>query len=135
MDSFQQQAFNVLTSSKLASALDVESESPAVRDRYGRGTREHVLDGPPLYNEYFLMARKLVESGVRCVTVSFGRWDTHSSPTQPSNFEFMRSHMPALDLALTALVQDLHDRGLDQDVSVMVGGGVRPHTAQRSWRS
>ena len=122
MDSFQQQAFQVLTSNRLASALDVESEAPGVRERYGRGTREHILDGPPLYNEYFLMARKLVEVGVRCVTVSFGRWDTHSSATQPSNFASLRRFLPALDLGLTALVQDLHDRGLDEDVSVLVGG-------------
>jgi uncharacterized protein (DUF1501 family) len=67
--------------------------------------------------EQFLVARRLVEAGVRCVTLTFGMWDWHSE-----NFTGAKNHVPKLDQAITALVQDLHERGLDQDVSVVVWG-------------
>ena len=63
------------------------------------------------------MARRLVEAGARVVTISFGRWDTHSQ-----NFSSNRTRIPKLDMALSALVEDLHRRGLDKDVSVVVWG-------------
>jgi uncharacterized protein (DUF1501 family) len=67
--------------------------------------------------DHFLMARRLVEAGVRVVTISFGRWDTHKR-----NFSTNRLRIPKLDMALSALVEDLHTRGLDKDVSVIVWG-------------
>jgi hypothetical protein len=117
MDSFTQQALNVLTSSKLLQALDLSREPDRIRERYGRGTMQPVDDGGPCYNEHFLMARRLVEAGVRCVTLAFARWDYHGQ-----NFKQCKERLPKLDQALTALVQDLHDRGLDQDVSVVMWG-------------
>ena len=137
-DSFRQQAFGVLTSSKLVEALDFEREDPQVRERYGRGSLDNIVDGPPLYNEHFLVARRLVEAGVRCVTLSFGRWDTHADDDFDgvSNFETLRNFLPRLDKSVTALVQDLHNRGMDKDVSVIVWGefGRTPKINDRGGR-
>jgi hypothetical protein len=125
VDRFQEQAYGVLTSPKLAEALDIEREDPRVRERYGRGSLKRMMDGSPLYNEHLLMARRLVEAGARCVTLSFGRWDTHSGEMDSgmSNFEILRKRLlPGLDQALTALVDDLHDRGMEKDVTVVAWG-------------
>ena len=65
LDAFSQQAFGVLTSSKLVDALDLEKEDPRVRERYGYGSLDPVVDAAPMYNEHVLMARRLVEAGVR----------------------------------------------------------------------
>lgn len=117
LDAYQRQAFGVLTSSKLADALDVSQESEATRQRYGKGTDKIQGDAAPRLNEQFLVARRLVEAGVRCVTLSYSFWDYHGS-----NFQRCRENLPDLDQAVTALVQDLHDRGLDEDVTVIVWG-------------
>ena len=117
MDAFQQQAMGVLTSSRLAEALNLEREDPAVRARYGGGTMACRDDGGPECPEQFLMARRLVEAGVRCVTLGFNRWDWHGN-----NFGQARAVFPQLDNGLTALVDDLHESGLDRDVSVVVWG-------------
>ncbi len=117
MDTFTRQAFAILTSSKLVEALDVTREDPKLRDRYGVGDMKPIDDGGPCCNDQFLMARRLVEAGVRCVTLAFGRWDYHSN-----NFGQCRERLPKLDRGLSTLIQDLHDRGLDQDVSVVVWG-------------
>ena len=63
------------------------------------------------------MARRLVEAGVRCVTLSYSFWDFHGG-----NFANARAGLPPLDQAVSALVEDLHNRGLDKDVSVVVWG-------------
>jgi hypothetical protein len=122
-DRFTQQALDILTSSRLMEALDLEHEDPRLRDRYGRGSPEPAGygDAGPLMNDYFLTARRLVEAGVRCVTLAYGRWDWHGRP-HGTNFENARDHLPLLDQGLTALVEDLHRRGLDRDVSVVVWG-------------
>jgi len=67
--------------------------------------------------DQFVVARRLVEAGVRCVTVSFGYWDWHST-----NFKNGRYYLPAFDQGVSALVEDLHRRGLDKDVSVIAWG-------------
>ena len=139
LDAFQHQAFNVLTSNKLLNALDLEQEDPKVRERYGRASTKPMVDGPPLANQNFLIARRLVEAGVRCVTLSFGRWDTHAGleHDKVSNFETLRTQLlPRLDLALPALLDDLHERGLEQDVSVVVWGefGRTPQINERGGR-
>jgi hypothetical protein len=117
LDSFNQQAFGVLTSSALAEALDVEKASPTLRDQYGRGTAKNQFDGGPKLLDQFLIARQLVEAGVRCVTLAFSRWDWHGG-----NFKRGREDMPMLDMGVSALIDDLHARGLEQDVSVVVWG-------------
>ncbi|HXX95373.1 MAG TPA: DUF1501 domain-containing protein, partial [Planctomycetota bacterium] len=116
-DAFTQQAFGMLTSSRLAEALDLSKEDPKVRERYGTGTAQHQGDGAPRLNQQFLMARRLVEAGVRCVTFSYSFWDWHGG-----NFENAKRNLPDFDQAMSALVGDLHERGLDRDVTVIAWG-------------
>lgn len=122
-DAYHQQAFGILTSSKVVDALDLEQEDPAVRERYGRGANVPAGygDAGPIMNDYFLAARRLVEAGVRVVTLAYGRWDWHGRP-HGTNFENARDHFPQLDQGLTALLEDLRERGLDRDVTVLVWG-------------
>jgi hypothetical protein len=117
MDSFNQQAFNVLTSSKLLNALDLNQESAKTRERYGKGDAKNYGDGAPLNLEHFLLARRLVEAGSRVVTLNFGRWDFHDN-----NYPQLLRHLPLFDQGMSALVQDLHDRGLSDDVAVVAWG-------------
>jgi hypothetical protein len=117
MDDCQQKAFDVLTSSTLVRALDIEREPAAVRERYGRGSPNHLGDGAPLWNDQLLMARRLVEAGARVVTVAYGFWDTHGG-----NFRHLRQHLPTFDTGISALVEDIYARGLDRDVTVVVWG-------------
>ncbi len=117
LDTFNEQAFGVLTSSKLATALDISKEDPRLVEKYGKGTEKLTADGPWKRLDQFLMARRLVEAGARCVTLGFSRWDWHGK-----NFKRGREDFPLLDQGVSTLVQDLHDRGLDKDVSVIVWG-------------
>ena len=118
MDSLTRSAFDILTSSRLARALDVSDEPAAVRERYGKGDSNRFGDGAPRNLEHFLVARRLVEAGARVVTLNFGRWDFHSD-----NFNGMRdTHLPQFDQGLSALIEDLHARGLDKDVAVVAWG-------------
>lgn len=117
MDSFNQQAFGMLTSSELLSALDIENEDPRVRESYGKGDPKNRDDGAPKLMEHFLIARRLVEAGSRCVTLAFSRWDHHGD-----NFGALRQDLPLLDRGLNALIEDLYNRGMEKDVSVVVWG-------------
>ena len=91
MDSVYRRAFDVLTSDKVARALDVSREDPRLRDRYGIGSPQPLGDAAPMWNDQFLIARRLVEAGARCVTVAYGFWDTHGG-----NFDRLRKHLPAV---------------------------------------
>ncbi|OWK42981.1 DUF1501 domain-containing protein [Fimbriiglobus ruber] len=104
MDAFAQRAFDMIASGTVRKALDLKQEDPRTRDRY-----KNV--------EQFLTARRLVESGVGCVTLSYGGWDTHSG-----NFKTLRKQLPELDRGIANLVQDLDDRGMLNDVVVVVWG-------------
>ena len=117
LDEFTSQALGILTSSKLADALDISREDPKVVERYGPANANFVSDGAPRVTTNFLVARRLVEAGARYVTLNFSRWDWHGN-----NFGRARQDVPLLDQALTALVSDLHERGLDKDVSVVCWG-------------
>ena len=118
MDDLTQQALSILTSSKLAEAFDLSREDQKVRERYGKGDPKNYGDGAPRNLEHFLLARRLVEAGARVVTLNFGRWDFHSN-----NFAGLKNtHLPMFDQGLSALIEDLHDRGLDQDVSIVAWG-------------
>ena len=92
LDTFNEQAFGVLTSSRLVDALDLSKEDPRIRERYGKGDPKNRDDGGPKLMEHFLMARRLVEAGARCVTLAFSRWDHHGD-----NFDACRQDMPMLD--------------------------------------
>jgi hypothetical protein len=118
MEASTQRAFDVLTSSRLLEALDLNRESDKVRARYGNGKPyQYQFDGAPTVNEHLLLARRLVEAGVRVVTLSYGRWDSHRK-----NFDLVRDHGSKLDRGLTALIEDLHERGLENDVTVIAWG-------------
>ncbi len=122
-DETTRQALSVLTSSKLADALDLSRESPRLRDAYGRGDPKPAGygDAGPLMNDYLLTARRLVEAGVRVVTLAYGRWDWHGKP-HGTTFDNARHHLPIFDQGLSALLDDLKARGLDKDVTVLVWG-------------
>lgn len=117
LDTFNEQAFGVLTSSKLAEALDLGKEDPKTVERYGKGDPRNRDDGGPRLTSNFLVARRLVEAGARCVTLAFSRWDHHGR-----NFPQLREDLPLLDDGVTALCEDLYHRGLEKDVSVIVWG-------------
>jgi uncharacterized protein (DUF1501 family) len=116
-DTFHDRAFDVLTSSKMVEALDVTKEPERTRERYGRGSPRHQGDGGPQWNDQLLMARRLVEAGARVVTLAYGFWDTHGQ-----NFKSLRRQLPLFDTGISALVEDIYARGLDQDVTVVVWG-------------
>lgn len=118
IDTLAEQALGILTSSKLAEALDLSKEDPSIREKYGKGDPKNFGDGAPRNLEHFLMARRLVEAGARVVTLNFGRWDFHSN-----NFSGLKNtHLPLFDQGLASLIEDLYARGLDQDVSVVAWG-------------
>ncbi len=117
VDENYRRAFDVLTSSRFVNAMDVEQEDPKLRERYGKGSSKHLGDGAPLWNDQLLIARRLVESGVRVVTVAYGFWDTHGN-----NFKHLKQHLPTFDAGIATLIEDIHDRGLTDDVSVVVWG-------------
>jgi uncharacterized protein (DUF1501 family) len=117
LDGVSQRAFDLLTSDRLVKALDVTQEDPKLRERYGKGSPAAITDAGPDWNDQFLVARRLVEAGARCVTLGFGGWDYHGFFDPKPGPQSER-----LDQAVSALVQDIHDRGMDKDVSVVVWG-------------
>jgi hypothetical protein len=116
-DQFIEQAWSILASPKLVEALDITREDPKVVARYGPGNAAYNADSAPRVTTNLLVARRLVEAGARVVSLNFSRWDWHGG-----NFASGRAEFPLLDGAVSALVQDLHERGLDKDVSVVVWG-------------
>jgi hypothetical protein len=118
MDASTQRALGVLTSSRLLDALDLSKEDPRIVARYGTGQPYRFqYDGAPTCNDQLLIARRLVEAGVRVVTLTYGRWDSHGD-----NFNLVRDHGAKLDQALSALIEDLEGRGMLNDVTVAVWG-------------
>jgi hypothetical protein len=118
LDSVQERALGVLTSSRLLEALDVSREPSKVRERYGDGKPyKFQFDGAPTVNDQLLVARRLVEAGARVVTLSYGRWDSHGK-----NFDLVRDHGGKLDQCFSALLDDLEARGMLDDVTVIAWG-------------
>ena len=118
LDSYEQRAFDVLASSKLVNALDLSNEDAELRERYGTGKPyQYQYDGASTNSELILMARRLVEVGVRCVSLTYGRWDSHGN-----NEGLVRHHGVRIDQAVAALVTDLEERGMLDDVTVLVWG-------------
>jgi hypothetical protein len=120
MDAFSRQALGILTASRLKEALDLSREKPEVLARYGADDPAFERDGAPRMVRNFCLARRLVEAGARVVTLNFSRWDWHGPDGK--NFVQGRKDMPLLDRAVSALVTDLHERGLNEDVAVVVWG-------------
>jgi uncharacterized protein (DUF1501 family) len=124
LDALTAQALDILTSSRLADALDLSKEDPKLVARYGTGNEKEYIDenGAPRVPQSFLLARRLVEAGCRVVTVNYSKWDWHGGPVYKPIFEREREDFPIFDNALAALLDDLRDRGLADDVSVVVWG-------------
>jgi uncharacterized protein (DUF1501 family) len=118
IDTFTERAMGILTSPELFNALDVSQESDETRQRYGAQDETKPRgDAAPMCPQNFLVARRLVEAGARVVTVNYSFWDWHGN-----NFKTARQELPVFDQGLTALIEDLHERGLDKDVTVVVWG-------------
>lgn len=109
LDKFYRDAMEMVTSDRAQKAFQIQSEDPKLRERYGR----HDV------GQSYLLARRLVESGVRFVAVQAGGgWDTHGD-----NFNQLKNNLlPKYDQGLAALVSDIHERGMQDDVLVMVMG-------------
>jgi len=120
MDVYDQQALNILTTTKLVEALDLSKEDPKILERYGENDTKYRRDGAPAMVRNFCVARRLVEAGARVVSLNYSRWDWHGGDGM--NFPRSRQEFPLLDKGMAALVQDLHERGLDRDVSVVLWG-------------
>jgi hypothetical protein len=120
LDAFSQKALGILTSSKLAEALDLSREDPQVLEKYGVDDPKFERDGAPRMVRNFCVARRLIEAGARVVSMNFIRWDWHGGDGM--NFVNSKRDFPLLDTGLSSLLQDLHDRGMDRDVSVIVWG-------------
>ena len=104
IDAFTSRAFDMIAGGNVRKALDLSNEDPRTRDRY-KGV------------EQFLTARRLVEAGVGVVTLSYGGWDTHND-----NFKQLKTQLPMLDRGIATLIQDLHDRGMEDDVVTVCWG-------------
>jgi hypothetical protein len=142
-DTFYEKAHSLITAPQAKKAFDIGTEDPRLRDRYGMNS----------LGQGCLLARRLIESGVRFVTVSDGGWDTHQN-----NFVSLKTRLlPRLDSALAGLLQDLSDRGMldstlvitmsdfgrtpkinpsagrdhwsTASVAMLAGGGIRPGLA------
>ena len=118
MNDFDRQALNLLTSPKAQAAFDLSREKESVRERYGKNQ----------WGQQLLMARRLVEAGVEIVTTELdgplcGRvanWDDHA--VNHHVFDALDFRMPTFDQAVSALIEDVYDRGLDRRVLVVVAG-------------
>ncbi len=117
-DAFTQRAFDMISAGAVRNALDLNREPQQSRSRY-QGV------------EQFLTARRLVEAGVGCVTLSIGGWDTHGQ-----NFQTLRRQLPQVDKGIANLVTDLHERGLLDDTVIVMWGefGRTPRINQNAGR-
>lgn len=120
IDGFHQQALDILKGGGLAEALDLSKENKNVTDRYGINDPAYQRDGAPKMVRNFLVALRLVEAGVRVVSLNYSRWDWHGGDGM--NFPRSREEFPLLDQGLSSMIEDMYSRGLDKDVSVVVWG-------------
>lgn len=106
-DRFEQAAFDLVTGSQARAAFDIQSESPEIRERYGRTN----------WGQSALLARRLVEAGTTIVTCHFGGWDSHWDHQKR-----MEDYLPRVDQIVSGLLTDLQERGLSEKVTVVVCG-------------
>lgn len=130
MDAYTARAFDIITSAKAREAFNLDREPDRVRERYGPKGQKYTYVGKtldsPWEGDKFLLARRLVEAGVSVVTFRIGQWDHHGNVIQASNgisiWHSLRTVMPLLDRSIHALVTDLHERGLSDEVLVLIWG-------------
>jgi hypothetical protein len=116
LDQYQQTAFNMLRSPKLREAMDLSKEDPKTIERYTKNTQAKTRY-PAGNAKHFLLARRLVEAGVPVVHFNLGYWDWHGE-----NFVAGRQQIPMFDAGLSALLEDLHQRGLLESTMVLALG-------------
>lgn len=121
MNTFYERAYSLISSKQAREAFNIEAETAAVRDEYGRNTAGQRL----------LMARRLVAAGARFVTLTYGGWDMHAQITRG-----MKNALPSLDQGLTALIKDLDRSGLLSTTLIMVSSefGRTPKINQTAGR-
>lgn len=107
LSDFKAQALEMVAGERVRKAFDISQEDPRIRDHYGRH----------LYGQSALLARRLVEAGSTCVTINTGYWDHHDD-IHPN----LEAHLPPLDAAIAALVEDLESRGMLGDVLIYCAG-------------
>jgi hypothetical protein len=143
IDTYQRQAVEVLTSARLANALDLSREDPRVRSRYGLDRAYPEEREGKHYLDQFLLARRVIEAGARCVTLAFTRWPFGRVLRGDNNWDWHRDLFPAargtiplLDHGLAALIEDLDQRGMLNDVAIVVWGefGRTPRINQNGGR-
>ena len=128
MDAFTTRALEMITSPQARDAFDLSREPESMKRRYGIPGGKYSYDTDPTKfrtwpAEKFLLARRLVEAGVSAVTLVVGNWDYHGTRSGSGNsFNGMRGQVPLFDRSLHALITDLYDRGLDEEVAVLVWG-------------
>lgn len=123
-DAFRQRAFELVTSEKTRQALDIRKEAPELRDRYGRH----------LFGQSCLMARRLVEAGVRYVTVHYDCVDGYSWDSHQNSNDVKKHLLPTFDQAYAALIRDLDERGLLAETLVVATGEMgRTPKANAQW--
>jgi hypothetical protein len=129
IDEFHQQAFDMLTSRSMAAALDLSQEDPSIRRRYGLDTAyPDEREGRTMLDQ-FLLARRVIEAGARCVTIAFSRWPfgrmlqgDYNWDWHVDNFAEARGTLPLFDLGLSALIEDLDQRDLLDEIAVVAWG-------------
>jgi len=123
-DAFRQRAYALVTSEKTRAALDLRQEAVELRDRYGRH----------LFGQSALMARRLIEAGVRFVTVHYDCVDGYSWDSHRNSDDVKKSLLPTFDQAYSALITDLAQRGLlDETLVIATGEMGRMPKANAQW--
>jgi len=129
IDEFQNQAFEVLTSPRLAEALDLSREDPAVKKRYGLEEQYPNERTGKTYLHQFLLARRVIEAGARCVTIAFSRWPfgrmargDYNWDWHKDNFNEARGALPLFDLGLSTMISELDEHGMLDDIAVVAWG-------------
>ena len=129
IDEFRQQAFDVLTSPRMADALDLSKEEGPIRGRYGLEDKYPNEREGKTHLDQFLLARRVIEAGARCVTMAFSRWPFGRMLQGDYNWDWhkdcfgeARGALPLFDLGLSAMIQDLDERGLLEDIAVVAWG-------------
>jgi hypothetical protein len=140
VDAHTSRALDIITSPRAKNAFDISREPDKVRERYGTKNDKYTYVGKTYDTAWegdkFLLARRLVEAGVSVVTLRIGSWDHHGNVIQANGgvsiWYSLKSVLPLLDRSIHALVTDLHERGLDKDVMVVVWGefGRTPKISQ-----
>ena len=129
LDEYHRQAFELLTSPRLAQALDLRDETTPLLARYGLDREYPSEREGRTYLDQFLLARRVIEAGARCVTIAFTRWPfgrmlqgDYNWDWHKNCFDEARGTLPLFDLGLAALIEDLEQRGLLDDVAVVAWG-------------